>query len=137
MRHLFVPYEIALKLKEKGFDEPCLAEYIDDEVFTLHRQFINEHPTKDESFITHTNTKPNWIKEHFKCSAPLYQQVIDWLREKHNEVILIIPDKSRTYWDYMLTSMQDKGWMMSTNNLKEYYKTLDKAIIQALEFIKT
>lgn len=25
MKHLFVPYELALKLKEKGFDGPCLA----------------------------------------------------------------------------------------------------------------
>lgn len=27
MKHLFVPYELAVKLKEKGFDERCLAWY--------------------------------------------------------------------------------------------------------------
>ena len=27
MKHLFVPYEIAKQLKEKGFNEPCLAYY--------------------------------------------------------------------------------------------------------------
>jgi hypothetical protein len=25
MKHLFVPYELALKLKEKEFNEPCFA----------------------------------------------------------------------------------------------------------------
>ena len=25
MQHLFVPQELALKLKEKGFNEPCFA----------------------------------------------------------------------------------------------------------------
>lgn len=27
MKHLFVPYKLALELKEKGFDEPCLGFY--------------------------------------------------------------------------------------------------------------
>ena len=27
MKHLFVPYELALKLKEKGFNEECLARW--------------------------------------------------------------------------------------------------------------
>ena len=28
---LFVPYELAVKLKELGFDEPCLAWYVSEE----------------------------------------------------------------------------------------------------------
>ena len=27
MKHLFLPYNLALLAKEKGFDEPCFATY--------------------------------------------------------------------------------------------------------------
>ena len=30
MKHLFVSYEIALILQEKGFDEPCLAIFLNE-----------------------------------------------------------------------------------------------------------
>lgn len=30
MNHLFVPYELAVKLKEKGFNEPCLAIFTNE-----------------------------------------------------------------------------------------------------------
>lgn len=66
MNHLFVPYDVALKLKEKGFDEPCFGTY-------------------------YSNGELDWLKykdcqvkepKSF-CSAPLYQQVFAWFREKH------------------------------------------------------
>ena len=62
----FVPYEIALKLKELGFTEVCLACYKDTE----GTQKIFPYVTKEPS--------------NSLCSAPLWQQVFDWFRERYN-----------------------------------------------------
>jgi hypothetical protein len=78
MKEQFVPYEIALKLKEKGFDEPCLGYYtqytgIEENAFSIY-----SNPIKNSDINT-----PEWYTGK-DCAAPLWQQVIGWLREKHN-----------------------------------------------------
>ena len=60
INRLFVPYELALKLKEKGFDEPCFGSYIQQ---VLHYKLPEKHTVL--------------------LQAPLYQQVIDWLFNKN------------------------------------------------------
>ncbi len=75
MKHLFVPYEIALQLKEKGFDEPCFGIWMERgaifDILYVARQ--------EDAWMANEN---NGIL------APLYQQVIDWFREKHSIDIL-------------------------------------------------
>ena len=63
MEKEFVPYELAVKLKELGFDEPCLGYYSNVE-------FV---------FGNHTNN----VMQRFRYSAPTYQQAFRWFREKH------------------------------------------------------
>lgn len=68
MNEQFVTYEIAKKLKDLGFNEPCF-KYYDEEI------------KKTEDFLLETR----WgyeIKSNY-VFAPLWQQAIDWLREKH------------------------------------------------------
>ena len=62
----FIPYELALDLKELGFDETCFS-YYEGESFSNHLCLM-EHNGKDDYII----------------SAPLYQQAFRWFREKHN-----------------------------------------------------
>ena len=74
MIHLFVPYELAVKLKEKGFSDRCLAYFSDGLInYTL-------------AFQTDVTDKI--------ILAPLYQQVIDWFRETHNLVINVYANAS-------------------------------------------
>lgn len=72
MKHLFVPYELAVKLKEKGFDEHCPAF-----------MYLYEHEVRF-TLSTIANTNSSWLSSEDKSfvSAPLYQQVIDWLHLK-------------------------------------------------------
>lgn len=85
MKEQFVSYEIALKLKELGFDEPCLSIFAKDLNFNLTmfgQKFDNKIETsKDFACDIHL--------EDVLC--PLWQQVIDWFREKHNVDICINP----------------------------------------------
>lgn len=70
MKHLFVSYEIARQLKEKGLDEECIACYHDfefDGKYKLH-PLVNWHKIE--------GVKPSDV-DHTIC-APLYAQAIDW-----------------------------------------------------------
>jgi hypothetical protein len=68
MKDQFVLYEIALKLKEKGFDEQCLAFYRNDnQKLLINNTFAERAYLEDRVPLTQT---------------PIWQQVIDWLDKK-------------------------------------------------------
>jgi hypothetical protein len=64
MKKEFVPYELALELKQLGFDEPCLGYF--DGLKQLH--FCAFENMSDKGFV----------------SAPIYSQAFRWFRENHN-----------------------------------------------------
>jgi hypothetical protein len=72
MEKEFIPYEIALKLKELGFDEPCLARYL---IVTFWERVTGEIKLQMTDCA---------INEKYLIKAPLYQQAFRWFREKHN-----------------------------------------------------
>ena len=63
MEKEFVPYELAVKLKEIGFDEECFGAYHNENYLDL------ESEEYDYSYAV---------------KAPLFQQAFRWFREKHN-----------------------------------------------------
>jgi hypothetical protein len=77
MKEQFVTYEIGLKLKEIGFNEECMAGYL-LQTATL---FSDIPHTLDGNI--HKNSEGS-----FTC-APLWQQVIDWFREKCEIEIIV------------------------------------------------
>ncbi len=111
----FVPYELALELKELGFDEPCFA-YLKPNVLT-YEITIGEF---DES------------EYH---SAPLYQQAFRWFREKydlHAEVKVedcVKLGEEKYYWNIfgVYESIEGTPWIrcledsngVKSNNYKE------------------
>jgi hypothetical protein len=74
MEKEFVSYEIALKLKELGFDEPC---------FTYYYELTSNLRTHIGVDIGNAWTYSENKKLGFTL-APLYQQVFRWFREKHD-----------------------------------------------------
>ena len=68
MKHLFIPYELALKLRDKGFDEPCIAIDLEDGKYMTSGGVVM------------------FNKEHayYQRTAITYEQVFRWFREKHN-----------------------------------------------------
>lgn len=68
MKKEFVPYEIALALKELGFDEECLKEY--NKYKELSYGIGSGVPFRHKPALT----------------APLYQQAFRWFREKYKNL---------------------------------------------------
>ena len=71
MQKEFIPYELALELKELGFNEPCVKAYTEE-----YKTLINVSNHTNTSIKNTLPTKP--------FTAPLYQQAFRWFREKYN-----------------------------------------------------
>lgn len=84
MNKEFIPYKQALKLKELGFDEPCLGYYTGDKM--------------------HFVLKPLMLRvnelESYVVTAPLWQQAFDWFREEHNMLANIYSNASGFLYEY-------------------------------------
>ena len=141
MKHLFLPYEIALKLKDKRFDESCLASYKIRTYSVFKEGELYNNPPDDKNSI----------------SAPLYQQVIDWFREKHDIIIQVdiyynpyqldtklyewsISNKANNYDGVIENAVSRIGvkWQDKLEAYKlyhYYYEALNKAIEEALKLI--
>ena len=119
MRDLFVSYELAVKLKEKGFDEPCFGYYADG----------------NWSVFADTTTCNTNSEFGFYPTSPLYQQVIDWFREKHEIEIHAVKQIEEDEYGGIV------GWVgvedYSSKSCKPtYYEALNEAIKKALKLIK-
>ena len=130
MENLFIPYELAVKLKDKGFDEHCLAYYKLDGEFNLGGTYKNsEHGTS--------------------ISAPLYQQVIDWFRVVHKYSIetytqsIIFEAELAAGYHSVVFHLDIAIWQASKivfdfndgNTYDDYYVALTSAINAAIELI--
>lgn len=156
MKKEFVTYEIALKLKELGFDEVCFGYYTlmkdwmisTDPKYNTDPHFIGPNWCTEDmkmrfmyvvnSFGDRTSVtkNSNFTKAIYNVAAPLWQQVIDWFREKHNMCIEITYEGGLQK-DTSLYSFQI--WSNQTSNKSDkmnYYKCREKAILKAIELCK-
>jgi hypothetical protein len=105
MESLFVPYQIALALKELGFDEPCLGHYQDRDETTLHGAVA----TSKNVYFSIGETNKGFIVRNSRISncvlAPLYQQAFRWFREKYQLVNYI---EYYAEWNFEIFRIDDK-----------------------------
>lgn len=128
MKEQFCSYEIALKLKELGFYEKCVASYYTYDIknfskgkYDYRGKFEFDYSTEDQ-YIVNSN-------ETYYVSAPLWQQVIDWLREEHN-IHLYLPKSVYGGYVYVVDSKY------SDTIYNDYYDAREQAILKALELCK-
>lgn len=112
MKHLFIPYELAVIAKEKGFNDECLSGYDKD------KQPLICNPS-----------------EFGILPAPLYQQIVDWFREKHNIYIEIT---LTTTYDFKV-EIKGEGMELLYRTWKltkeDYHEALNKSIEAAFKLI--
>ena len=76
MNDNFAPFELAVKLKEKGFREPCIAHYC-----CLDGNILKFNITTD--CIRGSNVKCLNDENNIYTDAPTISQVLKWLRKKY------------------------------------------------------
>ncbi len=83
MKKEFVPYKLALALKELGFDEPCFTFYPKEGKMGFDGKY---HSIKEG--YKNSTVNAIWIKRYkkdFGCvTAPTYSQAFKFFREKYN-----------------------------------------------------
>jgi hypothetical protein len=98
MNKEFVSYELAVKLKELGYDEPCVAyfTYATERLSCVH----NIERTADFHTVRQIDLYINYTL------APLWQQAFDWMYEKHHlwagQFINIHPDVNKIIYSYRI-----------------------------------
>ena len=123
MNEDFVTYELAVKLKEKGFDAPCYGYYHcngGNDSFELcgngDRDFLNS-------------------KNKHRIAAPTIPQVLKWLREEqklHVEVMFIRP--LHNIVKYYITDVDgSRGDFMDVAD--EHYETWEQATLAGIEYV--
>ena len=146
----FVTYEIALKLKELGFDEECLAYYSKEAVYAdidyNKTNFVLLSSKKMGELVGHgsvNNSLFKWLKENDKTSgelytlsesvtAPLWQQVIDFLREKYNITVEIRRNYPKNKYFYTIGSKTFQHVSETTFN---YEDARAQGILKTIEIL--
>ena len=140
MKQLFVPIELARKLKEKGFDERCFAMYTNRYKFGLESPVaISQH---EGSSIKGDRNSDFKSTEFEYVTAPIYQQVTDWLRDKHKIYIEMLVEglddatpNELYYRTFIWQIGKPKPEVSDDIGCSDYYAILQRTIEEALERI--
>ena len=132
MEKEFVPYELALDLKELGFDEPCFATYRTHAVGSKKPfEYDLDYHTKVEMSSNVIPINSEYTEESKWISAPLYQQVFRWFREKYKL------DKTIDSWTEqpMDGEIWDKAYQYFIDGeaYHPYFKTEEEAELECLK----
>lgn len=114
IKEAFVSFEIAKLLKEKGFNEPCIATYNSTTKKFHVEELYLDWSTQWESYI----------------SVPTHQMTMAWLREVYNIFIIIEP--------YSNTSCYFSLWEDDNyyeNPLRKSFPSYEETVEQALKYV--
>ena len=138
----FVTFEIAKKLKEKGFKEKCLAYYdVEDNVGLLYNtQYSDEAlPCQYTDLLQCHNTgeaegQPD--DSNYCVDAPTISQVLKWLREEkkiHVEIDIMkaYPEAKLIYWGYNIVLI-DK---CEVYHFEWNSNSFEQAVLAGIEYV--
>lgn len=118
MQKEFVPYTLALELKELGFNESCFGVYSE-----FHKTRVYEE---------------QYIIEGLKLPAPTFSQSFRFFREKHN-----LPNHIHTMWQndwndysYQWHITEDKKEWNCIEHFKTYEECELACLIKLIQIVK-
>jgi len=124
MKDQFVPYEIAVALKELGFDEQCLAIY--------------SNANRKTGLYTLKEFRLKLIKQYSQenkgVKAPLFQQAEEWLRNKslYSVIMPKMTPSSTVVW-YIYKGKLKKNW---DNCFDTYEEARLACLVKLIEICK-
>ena len=100
MNKEFVSYDIALTLKELGFDEPCYKYvYLGDTGINIDH-YLEVEPSKAK----------NYNEDDLCISQPTFSQTFKWFRKKHGLMHIINPYYFTAEIDYLNERIVDEKY---------------------------
>jgi len=126
MQNLFVPYEISNLLKEKGFKQNVFGEWVE---YRGHFRRVEVRIFQDVFDLSF----PDDEQFDVLCIAPLYQQTIDWLEDKHDKYVYAF--KYDGIWQWKVDAEHGCDEFSKGEGYLTKYEALDDAIIRTLNLI--
>lgn len=122
MEEDFVSFEIAKKLKEKGFRKPCVATYDKDGM--LGYNYVQ--PTS----IRAVGFDECLVYDNDCVMAPTISQVLKWLREE-KKIYVLIEVEYEDWFEYKIVQTI-KGIRGSNTRV---YETFEEAVLAGIEYV--
>ena len=115
----FVTFEIAKKLKEKGFDYPCIGHYVNNQLYVAHYQNAF-HSDNDES-----------------VDAPTISQVLKWLRDEKGTHINVVIWEEGWYVDVWVYEFDEaeKEYSTQFRHQSDNYKSYEQAALVGIKYV--
>jgi len=120
----FVSYDIALAMKELGFDKKCFKSYQIVKAGLDGQEYIELMDVAYDDFID-------------LCHAPLYQQAFRWFREKYNLVAEIqAPDGKKGKWNPTIHKAYGFGNYYDNNGFNTYEEAELACLKKLIEIVE-
>jgi hypothetical protein len=136
----YVSFEIAKLLKEKGFPQE----------YDIYRSMVyNEEDYEDEYEIQRMITITKLVKAGTlssypigvpepKCYCPTHQMAMQWLRDEHDILITVLPDKIHDtialFWNVYIVTEKEYKWIFAGGGVNMTYEELiEEALLYALK----
>lgn len=125
MNEDFVTYELAVKLKEKGFREECLCHYVgEDLVYNIESPITN-----NQLWFSHNKFDNIWHRDNY--DAPTISQVLKWLREE-KKIHIVIDFDGGMNWYYQIALY---GLTTYEKESEHKYNSYEQSAVAGIEYI--
>lgn len=126
----FVPFELAVKLREKGFNEQCLAYYTEDTEFYYNTSYGSDVESAFKSF----NSKPDTICGK-RIDAPTISQVLKWLR-KEKKIHIVCPFYEDKGFYYYVQKIGNAARIVSSfDDSDDCFDSAEQAALAGIEYV--
>ena len=131
MKNEFVSYEMALELKELGFDEPCFTYY-----YNATGKLRTNLSIDIDNDLNYIDNKKIGI-----TLAPTFSQAFRWFLKKHKLYALIIPTITM-HWTYLtMTVVENMIEVPPYKNVKAYDYSIKEwaeleCLLKMIELVK-
>ena len=123
MNEDIAPFELAVKLKVKGFRMPCIAHYC-----CLDGNILKFNITTD--CIRGSNVKCLNGENNIYTDAPIISQVLKWLRNTHNLHVETYPC-GLGMWKFLVTNITT----LEERALCDKYTSSEQAAIAGISYV--
>ena len=127
MEKQFIPYELALELKELGFDEKCIG---------LWQSKYNSVPYLNINSVENIDTllsgKIHNEDVNYIVKSPLWQQAFDWFREKYNLHYIIYKNINIDGYDFCRVTTDG----ITNKNTYSYEEARLECLKKLIEIVK-
>jgi hypothetical protein len=128
MKDLFLPYELAVRAKEKGFNDLCFA-LVTEKNSLFYLDISDKKELVFDQKVEMYNGSP--------CvPAPLYQQIVDWFRIKKAISVEISWNEHMKMWQGVIQDFRDPvNTYDDYGTSEDYYTTYNAVITEAFKLI--